>query len=171
MATYKVIGKSEDGKYFDSQAREDVIAYCLQGKKTPHSYIGSRAVNIEQAAMEMETLAQLYNNDTKVRLRHSIISFDTSENITYAQAAEIADAAIRYFGDEYQILYSIHEDTDHVHAHIVMNQVSYIDGHKYYGTKAQHHGFIDYMRKVVRPYGISSFIPVSDNTEPPSTSL
>lgn len=161
MATYRVIGKGEAKKYYDDDARRDVIAYCLREDKTPHSYIGDRAVNVDNAVSEMNALARLYDNDERVRLRHSIISFDTSENITPAQAAEIADAAICYFGDEYQILYSVHEDAAHVHAHIVMNQVSYQDGHKYRGTRKEHYDFIQYMEHVVLPYGIS-FIPVND---------
>ena len=164
MATYRVIGKGEHNKYFDNNARQDVIAYCFQPNKTTHSYTGGRAVNIDraaQAAFETNTLAQLYNNDDRVRLRHSVISFDTSENITPNQAAEIADAAIRYFGDKYQILYSVHEDAEHIHAHIVMNQVSFLDGRKYQGTRKEHYDFINYMKNVVRPYGID-FIPVSD---------
>ena len=60
----------------------------------------------------------------QVRLRHSVISFDEGDHITAAQAAEIAEQAVRYFGDQYQILYSVHEDAEHIHAHVVMNQVS-----------------------------------------------
>lgn len=161
MATYRVIGKGEQQKYFDDNARQDVIAYCLQSEKTPHSYVGGRAVNVNNAGFEMDTIAKLYNNDEKVRLRHSVLSFDTAENITPAQAAEIADLAARYFDDRHQILYSIHEDAGHIHAHIVMNQVSYIDGHKYQGTKKEYFDFVNYMKTVLRLYG-ATFIPVSD---------
>lgn len=162
MANYKVIGKGQNGKYTDEWARKDVITYCERLDKTPHNYKGSRAVNIENAAEEMNILAQVYNNDEKVRLRHSVISFDKDENIAATQADEIARAAIQYFGDEYQIIYCVHEDTDNIHVHIVMNQVSYLDGHKYHGSKKQHYDFIKYMKQVVRPYGIN-FMAVSDD--------
>ena len=161
MAIYRVIGKGEENKYFDDKARENVIDYCLRDSKTPHSYTGSRAINIDNAVSEMNALARLYNNDDRVRLRHSIISFDDTDNISPAQAAEIAEDAVKYFGDEHQVLYSVHEDANHVHIHMVMNQVSYQDGHKYRGTKKEHYNFINYMKKVVHPYGID-FTPVSD---------
>lgn len=164
MAAYKVIGKGENGKYFDDKAWHDVISYALRESKTPNSYVGSRAVNIDNAEPEMSILARLYNKTKGVHLRHSIISFDESDNITSAEAAKIAAAAIQYFGDQYQIIYSIHEDAAHVHAHIVMNQVSYTDGHKYQGTKKEYYGFINYMNGIVQPYGIP-FVPVSDNEE------
>lgn len=163
MAVYKIVGKGENGKYFDDNALHDVISYVLRDSKTSHAYCGSRAVNLYNAAFEMESLSRLYCKDKGVRLRHSVISFDKSENISPAQAAEIADAAIRFFGNQYQIIYGVHEDAAHVHAHIVMNQVSYIDGHKYRGTKKDHYDFINYMTGIVRPYGIP-FVPVSDDT-------
>lgn len=162
MAVYKVVGKGENGKYFDDQALHDVISYALRDNKTPNAYVGSRAVNIDNAEFEMSTLTQLYNKDKGVRLRHSIISFDTEDKISPAQAARIAEAAIQYFGSAHQIIYSVHEDAAHVHAHIVMNQVSYIDGHKYQGTRKEHYDFISYMNGIVRHYGIP-FVPVSDN--------
>ena len=34
MATFKVIGKGEDGKYFDDLALKDVINYVLNPQKT-----------------------------------------------------------------------------------------------------------------------------------------
>lgn len=153
MAIYKVIGKGQDGKYMDDMARIDVSKYCMRDDKTPSHFIGGRAVNPANAAEEMRILAQVYNNDTGVRLRHSVISFSPQEDITMEQAAQIADAAIRYFGDEHQIFYSVHEDADHIHAHIVMNQVSYIDGHKYRGTKKELYDFLHYMNQVLQPYG------------------
>lgn len=165
MATYKVIGKGQDGKYFDDAARRDVINYCQQEYKTPSALMGSRAVSLGNAAFEMETIARLYNNDHKLRLRHSIISFDERDHISPAQAAQIAEAAIRYFGNEFQVLYAIHEDAGHIHAHIVMNQVSYVDGHKYHGSRAEYYAFVGYMKTVVRPYHIL-FIPVSGDSNP-----
>lgn len=164
MATYKVVGKGEDKKYFDDSALSDVISYVLRDSKTPHANYGSRAVNIENAAFEMNTLAELYSKDNGVRLRHSVISFDSGDHISLVQAAWIAEQAIRYFGDQYQILYGVHEDAAHIHAHIVMNQVSYIDGHKYQGTRKQHYDFINYMKGIVRPYKIP-FTPVSDSID------
>lgn len=107
-------------------------------------------------------LAQVYNNDEGLRLRHSVISFEKNKGITLEEANEIAQKAIQYFGHKYQILYCVHEDTDDIHAHIVMNQVSYQDGHKYHGSKKDYYDFVNYMKDVTRPYGIP-FIPVSDD--------
>lgn len=161
MATYKVIGKCQNGKYTDSESREAVAHYCSQEYKMPHHIMGSRAVSLDNTAEEMSIVAQVYHNDHQVRLRHSVIGFEQDE-VTLTDANQIAQEAVRYFGKEYQIVYYIHEDTNHLHIHMLMNQVSYLNGRKYHGDKKQHHNFVNHMKKAVNPYGIS-FIPVADD--------
>lgn len=159
MATYKVIGCEQDGKYMDETAREDVISYVTRPDKIPHHYVGGVAVNIDNAAEEMTILADAFHKDDGLRLRHSVIGFD--KDITLETANAIARIAAEYFGSERQTIYAVHEDADHIHAHIVMNSVSYLDGRKYHGTKKQYYDFIKYMKSAVRPYGIT-FYPVKN---------
>ena len=159
MATFKVIGRGQNGKYMDDYAREDVIAYVLQNDKTPHHCIGGAAVNIYNALQEMTLLARAFHKDTGLRLRHSVISFENDRGITLKAANQIAQQAIAYFGSAYQIIYAVHEDTEHLHIHLVMNSVSYLDGMKYHGSKKDYYSFIGYMKVVLRPYGIP-FYPV-----------
>ena len=68
-------------------------------------------------------------------LRHWIISFGARDLISPIQAYYIAVEAARFYADRYQLVFAVHEDTDQVHVHFVMNQVSYVDGRKYSGTK------------------------------------
>ena len=159
MATFKVIGLGQDGKYMDDYSREDVIAYILRNDKTPHHCIGGAAVNVYNALQEMTLLAQAFHKDSGLRLRHSVISFEKDKQITLEAAEQIACHAVSYYGSAYQMIYAIHEDTAHLHIHLVMNSVSYLDGKKYHGNKKDYYGFINYMRSVVRPYGIP-FYPV-----------
>lgn len=161
MATFKVIGLKQDGKYMDDNARNDVIKYVTRADKTPHHYVGGMAVNVDNAVDEMTVLATAYHKDDGLRLRHSVIGFEKDKGITPEDANEIARRAVEYFGEKYQTIYAVHEDAGHIHAHIVMNSVSYIDGRKCYGTKKEYYDFIEYMKDVVRPYGIP-FIPVRD---------
>ena len=50
MATFKVIGKGEDGKYFDTFALTDVINYVVNSCKTPSNLIGTFGVRLPYAA-------------------------------------------------------------------------------------------------------------------------
>ena len=162
MATYKVIGKGQDGKYTDDTARENVISYCMNPYKTKHGYMGSRAVSLKHAAEEMQWLANVYHNDTRVRLRHCVISLGNKEHVSLDSAREIAEYAIDYFGDEYQIIYCIHEDTDQLHVHTVMNQVSYRDGHKYRGTRKQHEAYVRYLKNGLSYFNMNLIYVSSD---------
>ena len=161
MATYKVIGKGVDGKYMDDHAREDVIGYILQDCKTPHHYVGGSAVNVDNALHEMTALAEAYHKNSRLRLRHSVIGFETDKNVTVQIANQIARQAAAFFGQEYQIIYAVHEDKNYLHIHLVMNSVSYLNGRKYHGDKKNFYAFINYMKRVVKPYGIN-FYAVSE---------
>lgn len=162
MATFKVIGKGQDGKYFDDNALTDVINYVFKEHKIPHKYIDGYGVHIENAAEQMEIVASVYNKSSGLRLRHSIISFSDEDNILLPEAYQIANIAASFYTKHYQIIFAVHEDTYHPHIHLVMNQVSFVDGHKYLGKKSEHYDFVNYMKNVCRQYGID-FIPVSDN--------
>ena len=128
MATFKVIGKGEDGKYFDTFALTDVINYVVNPCKTPSNLIGTFGVRLPYAAQQMEILSTAYNNYQKLQLRHWIISFGDHDLINPIEAYYIAVEAAKFYANKYQLVFTVHEDTDQVHVHFVMNQVSYVDG-------------------------------------------
>lgn len=73
--------------------------------------------------------------------------------MTANEVAHIADQVAGHYSDRHQIVYAVHEDTDHPHAHFVMNQVSFRDGRHYYGTKQDYYAFQEHIKKILRPYG------------------
>lgn len=144
-------------KYHDDSALEDVISYCIQPNKTPHGFVGGFGVNLNQPAFEMERLAKAYGKKSGLRLRHMILSFSREETKRFRKRAldnlkKIADYAAQYYGIEYQIIYAIHEDTDHYHIHFVMNTVSFRNGAKYRGDKGDYYHFQEYLRIFLREY-------------------
>ena len=161
MATFKVIGKGEDGKYFDDLALKNAINYILNPIKAKSRMIGAYGVQIEYAAQQMEFVSRAYNNYDKLRLRHFIISFADNDCILPCDAIYIAQRAAEYYANRYQIIFGIHEDADHLHVHFVMNQVSYLNGRKYSGSKKEHYDFVNYMKDVCYGFGID-FISVSE---------
>ena len=69
-------------------------------------------------------------------------------------AADIATRAIRYYEQQYQILAAVHEDRPHIHIHFVMNTLNYRTGKKYPGDRADYYGFLAYLGKILKPYGL-----------------
>lgn len=161
MATFRVIGIGENGKYMDDRARIDVLNYCTQESKTTHALIGSMAVNADHAEQEMRILASLYNQDKGLRLRHWVISFEPGELPGLYHADLFAREAIAYYGDRYQIVYSVHEDTGHIHIHIVMNLISYLDGRRYRGQKRDYYGYLSDLNRIAAKFG-TYVVPVKD---------
>lgn len=160
MATYRVIGIGEHGKFFDSHAYQDAIHYIFDPSKA--SFIGGAGVSsANTAAKEMQKTAMDFGKNKGKKLRHSVLSFDEKESITPEQANEFARQIIQHYASEFQIVYSVHTNTDNPHVHFVMNQISFIDGHRYAGKKQDYYAFQRHMKRITHlPILLSK-----DNTE------
>ena len=141
------------GKYYEDHAKEDVIRYILNPFKAKR-YVGAYGVNINCPAESMKLISEQFGKTNGVQLRHFIISFYPNELTDPAIANEIAKQFMLFFASEYQVIYAVHEDRLHIHIHIVINSVSYLDGHRYYGTRAEFKSMQKYMHGVLRKYSI-----------------
>ena len=52
------------------------------------------------------------------------------------------------------MVYAVHENPANPHIHIVMNSVSYVDGHRYYGTKKEHYDLMKVIKHSLLIHGI-----------------
>lgn len=141
------------GKYYEAHAKDDVIKYILNPYKAPN-YCGAFGVDINNLAESMEAISSHYGKSGGVQLRHFIISFYPEEVNDAKTVNDIAQKFANFFFREYQVIYAVHEDKPHLHIHIVINSVSYIDGHRYYGTRAEFKEMQKYLQAVLRNYGI-----------------
>ena len=147
MATYRVFGVGEHGKYFDENAYHDLNAYIFNRDKA--TFIGGAGVTCaETAAEEMQQVARSFGKDKGKRVRHSVLSFAEKENVTPEQADRFAREIIQFYAPEFQIAYAVHENTEDTHVHFLMNQISYQDGHRYQGKKKDYHDFMKHIKKV-----------------------
>lgn len=147
MAIYNVVGVGQHNKFFDDNSYHDVLDYIFNQKKAVESG-GYYITKSSLAAEEMEQTAIRFGKNCGKRLRHSVLSFRPEENISSEQAADFADKIIKHYGREYQIVYAVHNNTDNLHIHFVMNQISYLDGHRYRGQKKDYYAFQRHMKNV-----------------------
>ena len=140
-------------KYHDDQAVEDVLKYILREDKVQDGYMGGFAVNPLLAADQFEMVAEAYGKNFGVRLRHMILSFSPSEKIDLHDAKNIAYQVASYYGNDYQIVWACHTDARCLNVHMAMNTVSYQNGMKYDGSKADYYGFEKHINDVLMPYG------------------
>lgn len=163
MAIYSVIGVGEHKKFFDENSYNDVIHYILNPKKARYSD-GSPIFSVQTAADEMLNVAVKFGKNSGKRLRHSVLAFAPSDNVKAMMTNNFAQDIIQYYAPEYQIVYAVHTNTDDIHIHFVMNQISHIDGHRYRGDKADYYAFQSYMKTIIhRPVIMSSHLqPLKD---------
>lgn len=149
------------GKYFDEQAKEDVLHYILNPYKVKHGYCGSVNVDTQNPAADMQRVSERFGKTSGVQLRHFFLSFLPSEVDDPRTANAIGLSILKFFESEYQAVYAVHEDAANINIHIVINSVSYVDGHRYYGTKKEFYALMDYLRKALYRFGVNKLEYVS----------
>ena len=65
------------------------------------------------------------------------------------------ETAYRMWGDKYQVLITVHLNTDNLHCHFVVNSVSFKDGSKFGNHQKDHIKLREISDQVCREYGIS----------------
>ena len=110
----------------------NAISYITDEEKTQRgALVGSHNCNTDTALQEMLAIKRKYGKLDKRQGYHFIISFKKQE-VRPETVMEITQKFVeKYFGDDFQCLYATHDNTDHVHSHILFNSVSWRTGKKY----------------------------------------
>ena len=159
MAVFKQLNGR--GRYHDDLARHDVINYILRLDKAMSGFIGGIHVDPFSPAESMRKVAQKFENDSMIRLRHFIISFSPDEIDDPEVVNEIAQKITLWIGQRFQAVYAVHEDVFHLHAHFVFNSVSFLDGRKFYGTRKDLYDFINFLKSLLLSYGVTQLHQIS----------
>ncbi len=141
-------------KYKNEDALDREVSYILNNTKTPNHCIGGSGVDMKCAAESMKQVRRKFNKVGKTQLRHSIITFDKNEATNPHMVKRIADKISFEIGKTYQNVYAVHENTENLHIHLVMNTVSHIDGHRYYGSRREFHNDLCMMQNVVQEFNV-----------------
>lgn len=171
------------GKYKDDNAIRDEISYAYDiehdgEKNLGYRYIGGWGVDLEDAAFEMELLARLYHKWDGVRLRHWVITF-TEADLQKVQKRlpgmnrwqvllRLGYELTECYANRYQLVFSVHWDHGAGHLHVVMNSVSFVDGRKYSGSKAEYYGYEAFAKSVAARYGFPIFLVKDDVARKPA---
>ncbi len=88
--------------------------------------------SVYQSFLEVK---DLWHKDRGRMCLHSVISFHKDEKITAEQVFEFAKTFVEQWFRDFQTLFAVHLDRDHLHIHMVTNTVSFVDGHKLHSSK------------------------------------
>ena len=157
MAINKVINRSTK----THAAMRNVIEYVLKEQKVKDGYVDITGPfpyeeinwdNVYQAFLQEK---QIWDKDSGRMYAHNIISFHKDEDITLEMCLELVKKFVDKFFYGFQNLICVHQDKDHIHAHIVTNSVSYLDGRKLHQSKHDLQHQKEYTNSLCLEYGLS----------------
>lgn len=131
MAVFKLITKEY---YKQPKSVAGMIEYVMNPEKTKGGFIGGNGIfpcsTIDDVIMQFQLVKNVWCKNEGVQLQHFVVSFSYEENVDPYQAYISAYWISNFYGGIYQVVYAVHEDTENVHIHFLVNSVSYIDGRK-----------------------------------------
>lgn len=132
MAISKILYMKDCGETFHGKHLSHAISYITDAGKTQGGRLIDGVNCIPALAFEqMKDTKRKYGKPDKRQGYHLIISFKENE-VTPDTAMELTSRFVKeYLGSEYEAVYAVHDNTRHIHAHIVFNSVSFLTGKKY----------------------------------------
>ena len=153
--------KTTDRRYLDDDLYA-ALSYAENDNKTDRKmYVGGINCSKQNAYAEMIAVQRRFGLRGKVVGYHGIQSFREGE-VTPEQAFEIGmETARRMWCDKYQVLVTVHLNTDNVHCHFVVNPVSFKDGTKFQNKIGDHKELRKVSDEICQEHGLS----VLENSE------
>ena len=147
--------KTTDRRYLDDDLYA-ALSYAENDSKTDRKmYVSGINCSKQNAYAEMVAVQRRFGMRGKVVGYHGIQSFAAGE-VTPEQAFEIGKVTARkMWGDRYQVLVTVHLNTDNVHCHFVVNPVSYKDGVKFKNKIGDHKELRRVSDEICREHGLS----------------
>lgn len=133
------------------------INYITKAGKTDLSLIGGFNCNPLTAITEMKDTKNAWRKTEGRQYKHFIQSFPPGEEITLAEANQIAKELINQSNlfSGYEVCYATHKDREHIHTHIIVNSVSFEDGHKFNYSNYQLQQFKDLSDEILEKHNKS----------------
>ena len=147
--------KTTPQRYLDSDLY-DTLKYAANDAKTDRTmFVGGINCSKQNAYGEMVAVQKRFGNRGSVVAYHGIQSFRAGE-VTPEMAFEIGkETARRMWGDRYQVLVTVHLNTENIHCHFVVNPVSFKDGSKFQNKIGDHKELRKISDAICQEHGLS----------------
>jgi len=113
---------------------KNIINYILNKEKTDDRIISGKDCSPQKTATEMNSTKNLYGKTDGITYHHIIQSFKPGE-ITPEKAHKIGMELAEKQFKNHEVLIATHKDKEHIHNHLIINSVSFKDGHKLIANK------------------------------------
>lgn len=130
------------------------INYICKEEKTTNKLISGKDCIAENAYEEMITIKKQFNKLQGREKIHFVQSFAPKDNVNYEIAHEIGVKLAKYFKG-FQVVVATHQDTNHIHNHVVINTVNFETGKKFHQSKKDLEEIKKISNKLCLEYGLS----------------
>ena len=137
MAITKILNIKESEGRNPASHLKNALEYIQNPDKTEECVLVGGINCLPDTAFEqMEETKNIFHKTGKRQGYHVIISFSPEEKVTAEQAMYVLEHFAKdVLGDDYEAVYAVHTDREHMHGHLIWNSVSMTIGKKYNSPK------------------------------------
>ena len=137
MAITKILNIMESEGRNPASHLKNALEYIQNPDKTEECVLVGGINCLPDTAFEqMEETKNIFHKNSKRQGYHVIISFSPEEKVTAEQAMYVLEHFAKdVLGDDYEAVYAVHTDREHMHGHLIWNSVSMTTGKKYNSPK------------------------------------
>ena len=138
MAITKILNIMESEDRNPASHLKNALEYIQNPDKTEECVlVGGINCLADTAFEQMEETKNIFHKTGKRQGYHVIISFSPEEKVSAEQAMYVLEHfAKNLLGDDYEAVYAVHTDREHMHGHLIWNSVSMTTGKKYNSPKS-----------------------------------
>ena len=138
MAITKILNIMESEGRNPPSHLKNALEYIQNPNKTEECVLVGGINCLPDTAFEqMEETKNIFHKTGKRQGYHVIISFSPEEKVTAEQAMYVLEHFAKdVLGDDYEAVYAVHTDREHMHGHLIWNSVSLTTGKKYNSPKS-----------------------------------
>ena len=138
MAITKILNIMESEDRNPASHLKKALEYIQNPDKTEECVLVGGINCLPDTAFEqMEETKNIFNKTGKRQGYHVIISFSPEEKVTAEQAMYVLEHFAKdVLGDDYEAVYAVHTNREHMHGHLIWNSVSMTTGKKYNSPKS-----------------------------------
>ena len=138
MAITKILNIMESEGRNPASHLKNALEYIQNQDKTEECVLVGGINCLPDTAFEqMKETKNIFHKTGKRQGYHVIISFSPEEKVTAEQAMYVLEHFAKdVLGDDYEAVYAVHTDREHMHGHLIWNSVSMTTGKKYNSPKS-----------------------------------
>jgi len=138
MAITKILNIMESEGRNPASHLKNALEYIQNPDKTEECVLVGGINCLPDTAFEqMEETKNIFHKTGKRQGYHVIISFSPEEKVTAEQAMYVLEHFAKdVLGDDYEAVYAVHTDREHMHGYLIWNSVSMTTGKKYNSPKS-----------------------------------